>query len=188
MSDLFVRLFNLLFFPSKEWSTIAEENNSRRTVYIKFVAPLLCLVAIATIIGTWLSTTRELYTFGYVIYKIAILWTSLSISLFVSSYLITEIMAQQLGDKNHNRDFALMAYSAGAAYLVIIVWSLFPFFSEFLVLTLYSCYLYWTGITYLIQVEESERKFYGFLSLIITMITYILMFFLFGKILKAIFV
>ena len=185
MSGLFIRIFNLLFFPTKEWKTIAEEDNSRKTIYKKFVVPLLCFMTIATIVGTWLYTTRELYTLGYVIYKIAILWSSLSVALYVSAFLVTEIMAQQLGQRNHKRDFALMAYSASVAYLVIIVWAMFPFFSEFLVLILYSCYLYWIGIPFIIQREGREQTFYGLLSFSIMMITYILTFFLFGKILKA---
>ena len=188
MSGLFIRIFNLLFFPAKEWKTISEENNSRETVYKHFVLPLLCIMTITTIIGTWIGTTREVYAFGYVVYKIVVLWTSLSVGLYVSAYLVTEIMAQQLGNKNHNRDFALMAYSAGAAYIIIIVVSLFPFpfFKMFLVLAFYSYYLYWTGIPHLVQVEGRERNFYGILSFVIMMITHILMFFLFGKTLRAI--
>ena len=188
MKGLLIRIFNLLFFPVIEFKIIAEENSSRKTVYRQFVVPLLCMMTIATIIGTWLATAREFYTLGYIIYKIAILWTSLSAGLYISSYLLTEIMAQQTGQRNHNRDFALMAYSSGAVYSVIVIVALFPFFSELYLLAFYSCYLYWTGIPHLIQVEGRERMTYALLSVIIMMVTYTLMLFLFGKILKAILV
>ena len=184
MSALFIRLFNLLFFPAKEWKTIAGENKSRKTVYKQFVIPLLCLITVASIIGTYIYTTRVYYSLGYVICEIAVWWTSLSVGLFVSSFFVTEIMAQQLGYKNHNRDFALMAYSSCAAYLVITVVVLFPFpyFKMFLVLAFFSFYLYWTGIPYLIKAESRERTFYGLLSFVIILITYILAYFLFRKI------
>ena len=186
LKGLFIRIFNLLFFPAKEWKNIAQENSSRKTVYRQFVAPLLCMMTIATIIGTWLATARELYTLGYIICQILILWTSLSAGLYISAYFLTEIMAQQTGERNHNRDFALMAYSSGAAYLVIIIVALFPFFSELYVLALYSCYLYWTGIPHIIRLESRERMSYALLSLIIMIVTYTLVLFLFDKILSSI--
>ena len=177
-----------MFYPVKEWETIAAENNSRKTVYIRFVVPLLCLMTIATIIGTWLNASREVYSFSYICHKIAILWISLSAGLYFSSFVIAEIMAHQVNSKDHDRSFALMAYSFGAAYLVIFLVALFPFFNEMLVLAFYSCYLYWRGIKYLIQVEGQKQLIYGLLSFIIIALIHLLMFFFFGKILMAIFV
>ena len=126
-----------------------------------------------------------------VICEVAVLWASLSVSLFVSAYLVTEIMAQKLGQKKYSRDFVLMAYSSCAAYIIIIIYGLFPFdfFRLLFVLGVYSYYLYWIGIPYLVQTKDSELKtFYGLLSLFIMIITYLLMFFLFDKIFEEIFV
>ena len=181
----FIRVCNLMLHPGKEWKEIAEENHNRKTVYLRFVLPLLCLMAIASVIGTWLSVPRDVYSATYVLYHIARLWASLSAGLYLSAFLITEIMANQVGSRNHNRSFSLMAYSSGAAYLSIIVVALFPFFNELIVLAFYSCYLYWQGIPYLIQVDDQKRMMYGLLSLIIVALTYFLMFFFFDNILKA---
>jgi len=186
MMRFFTRILNLFFFPATEWTKIAEENNSRKTVYLQFVLPFMCLMTIATIIGTWLNASREMYTFGYAVYKIAILWASISSGLFFSAFVVTEIMAQHLSVRSHNRDFTLMAYSSGAAYLVIIIVGLFPFFNEFLALAFYSCYMYWQGIQYIIQVEDKQKIIYGLLSYIIMVLTYSLTYFFFEKILKAI--
>jgi len=150
------------------------------------VLPMLCLTAFATVIGTWLYTSREMYSVGYVVYNIAILWTSISAGLYLSAFVISEIMAQQVGAKNQNRDFALLAYSSVAAYIVIIIVSWLPFFKEFLVLAFYSCYLYWTGIPHIINVEGQKRMIYTLLSFIIIAVVHFLMFFLFGNILRAI--
>lgn len=176
-----------MFYPAREWEVIAAENNNRKKVYMRFVFPLLCLIGLATITGTWLATPRELYSAGYVLFKIAILWTSLSAGLYFSAFVITEIMAHQIDTRDHNRDFALIAYSSGVAYLVIAVVALFPFFSELLVLAFYSCYLFWRGIPYLIRVESQKCMIYGLLSFIIMILVYLLTFFFFGNVLKAIF-
>ena len=189
MNDIiqtFTRTFRLMLYPGKEWKAIATENRNRKTVYFRFVFPFLCLIAIATIIGTWLDTSRELYSATYVLCEIAILWTSLSTGLYFSSFVIAEIMAHQVGSKNHNRSFALMAYASGAAYLAISVVELFPFFNELRVLAFYACYLYWQGIPHLIQGENQKHFMYGLLSFIIAALIYFLMFFFFRNILEAI--
>ena len=183
---IFTRIRNLMFYPAKEWEAIAGENNNRMTVYIRFVAPLLGLIAITTIIGTWLSAPREVYSISYVCYLIAFLWTSLSAGLFLSAFVIAEIMAVQVNSKDHVRSFSLLAYSTGATYLVIALVTLFPFFREMLVLAFYSCYLYWQGIPLLIQVQDQKRMIYGLLSFIVVALIYLLTFFFFGKIWTAI--
>jgi len=183
--QIFIRVRNLMLHPVSEWKEIVAENNNRKTVYLRFVIPWLCLIAVATIIGTWLTTSREEYSLGFVLYKVVFLWASLSVGLYLSTYVITEIMAHQVGSRDYNRDFALIAYSSGAAYLVIAFVALFPFFNELLILAFYSCYLFWRGIPCLIRVEGQKQMIYCLLSLIIILLVHLLMFFLFGNILRA---
>ena len=188
ISRVIIRIRNLMLYPAKEWETIEVENSNRKTVYFRFVLPLLGLIAITTIIGTWLDTSREIYSIGYVCCRIAILWTSLSAGLFVSAFVITEVMSAQVNSKDHNRSFALLAYSSGAAFLVIAIVAMFPFFKELLVLAFYSCYLYWQGIPFLIRIEGQKQMIYGLFSFIVVALIYLLMFFFFEKIMTSIFI
>jgi len=181
-----MRVCNLMLYPAKEWRLIATENHNRKTVYVQYVMPLLCLITIAIIIGTWLAISREKYSGAYVLRTIAIMWTSISVGLYLSAFVITEIMAHQTGTKNHKKSFALMAYASGAAYLTIAIVALFPFFNELIVLAFYSCYLYWRGISHLIQIEGQKKMMYGILSFIIAVLVYSLVIFFFGNIFKAI--
>ena len=181
----FMRVCNLMLYPAKEWKLIAAENHSRKTVYVQYVVPLLCLITIAIITGTWLATSREKYSGAYVLRTIAIMWTSLSAGLYLSAFVINEIMAHQTGTKNHKNSFVLMAYASGAAYLVIAIVALFPFFNELIVLAFYSCYLYWQGISQLIQIEGQKKMIYGILSFIIAVLVYFLAFFFFGNVFEA---
>ena len=183
---VFIRIRNLMFYPVKEWKTIAAENNDRKTVYVRFVTPLLSMIAGATIVGTWMEAPREVYSLSYVCCKIAILWTSLSVSLYVAAFVIAEILTVQVSSKDHNRSFALLAYSNGVTCLVITLVNLFPFFNEMLVLAFYACYLYWQGIPYMIQAKGQKQMIYGLLSFIIIALIYFLMFFFFGNIFRSI--
>ena len=81
-----------------------------------------------------------------------------------------------------------MAYSSGAAYLAITIVALFPFFNELFALAFYSCYLYWKGIPYLIQVEGQKQMMYGLFSFIIVLLIYFLTFIFFKNVLSAILV
>lgn len=184
---IFTRIRNLMLHPAEEWETVASECSSRKTVYVRFVVPLLCLISVAVIIGTWLDTPREMYSVPFVFSKIAVLWTSLSMGLYFSTFIITELMARQVDSKDHDLAFALMAYASGAALLVLVVVELFPFFNELLVLAFYSCYLYWRGIPRLIRVHDRKRMMYALVSSVIVVLMYLLMFFFFGNILRAIF-
>ena len=185
--EILSRIFNLLLYPAKEWETIATENKPRKTIFARFVVPLFCLITVAVIVGTWLDTSREVYSPGYVIFRISLLWCSLGSGLFVSSFVITEIAARQAGSRDHGRIFALFTYSSGSAGLVIMMVKLFPFFNELLVLAFYSCYLYWRGIPYMIRVEGQNRSIFAILSFIISAATFSLMFFFFGNVLSAVF-
>ena len=176
-----------MLHPAAEWEAIAAERHSRKTVFVRFVAPLLCLIAMATVGGTWLSASREYYSAAYVLCAIAVQWSTLIAGLFFSTFLIAEIMAQQLEAKDRAGSFALMAYASCAACFAIAVVSLFPFFIELLALALYSCYLYWRGIPFLMRIDGQKQLTFGLLSLVIALPTYSLMYFLFGKIFAAIF-
>jgi hypothetical protein len=183
---MMVRVCNLMLYPDREWRLIADENNSRRMVYLRFLLPLLWLIAIATVIGTWLATPRDQYSVAFVLRKIVLLWMSISIGLYFAAFIVTEIMALQTEQRNHHRTFALMVYSSGAACLVVATVELFPFFNELLVLAFYSCYLYWRGIQYLIEIEGEKQVIYTLLSFIIMALALLLMFFFFGNVLRAI--
>ena len=172
-----------MLLPAKEWKTIAAENNNRKTVFVQFVIPLLCTAALAVTIGALLFASLDFYS---TLSWIATLWASLGVGLYLSAFFVTEIMSGELDKREYGRDFALMAYSSAAIYIVVIIVALFPFFKEFLVLALYSCYLYWRGIPDMIKVEGKTRSNYGLISLIITALIYSLLFFLFGKIFKSI--
>ena len=183
MARVFKRIINLLLFPAKEWKAIADENDSRKTIYVRFLVPLLCIMTVTTVAGALLFPSHGIY---FAICRIFVLWSSLSVGLYISSFLITEIMAREVETREYNRGFALMAYSLGAACLVIIIVALFPFFREFIVLAFYSCYLYWLGIPHLIQADGKKRTIYGMTSFVIMALTYLLTFFLFGNIFEAI--
>ena len=176
---IFKRIVYLFLFPEKEWKIIAAENNSSKSVYLKFVVPLLCLMTIATIVGTWINTSRELYSAAFVICRIAILWASASTGLFVSA-----LVANGVQEENKPY-FQLIAYSLSATYIVIVLVSLMPFFKEFIVLAFYSFYLFWQGITHLLKVDSEKIMKKGLLSISITVLTHLLMYFLFKNIFNS---
>ena len=143
---------------------------------------MLCMMTLAVIVGEWVYAMHNL---SVVIVWILTLWFSLSIGLYISAFLVTEIMAAELGYKNNDRDFALIAYSSVAVYIVITIVALFPFFKEFLVLALYSGYLFWQGIPQMIQEESKIQTKYRQLSAIIAIVSFALVLFFFYNMFKV---
>lgn len=185
--DILSRIRNLLLYPAREWEVIAMEDKKRKTIFLQFVLPLLCLITVASVTGSLLFVTRTIFSLGYLASRIILLWCSLCSGLYLSAFVITEISADRINRKDHDKEFALLAYSLGPALLVIMLVELFPFFNELLILTFYSCYLYWRGIPYLMQVEGQNQMIFGILSFVIVTFVFGLMFFFFGNILEAIF-
>ncbi len=184
--DIVSRISGLLLSPGKEWLVISTENKDRKTIFIRFVVPLLCLITITSILGSLLFASRTVFSFSYVVFGITKLWCSLCSGLYLSTFIITEIMARQLGSKDYDKIFTLMAYSSGTAYLVIAVVELFPFFSELSVLTFYSCYLFWRGIPYMTLAQGQNRMVFSIVSFVVAALVFSLMFFFFGNVLRAI--
>ena len=189
-ANIILRIRNLLFNPGREWEVIADEHKTRKMVFVRFVVPLLCVASVASVVGSLLFVSRMVFSFGYVVYKVMLLWCSLSSGLYLSSFLITEVMAQYIGSKNHNKTFELAAYSSGVVFLVITVVQLFPFFNELLVLAFYAGYLYWRGIPYLIKIQEHDQKqmAFGILSFVIVALTYSIVVYFFVNVLSTIFI
>ena len=153
---------------------------------MQYVTPLMGLIGFATIVGTWMYTSRELYSFQFVLCKIATLWLSLCAGLYLTSFIVTEIMGRNTGMKNHDKNFELLANAATSAYLVLFIVELFPFFKEFLVLTLFSGYSYWVGLPIVLKIEGRMREIYWIVAFITAIVIHFLTFFLFGNILRSI--
>ncbi|MDR2039067.1 MAG: YIP1 family protein [Bacteroidales bacterium] len=187
IAGVFYRIRNLLLHPATEWEAIASEDEERTTVFKRFIVPLFCLIVVCCIVGSLLFASRMYFSFGYVVQKVAVLLLSLSTGLYISSFLINETMFLLTGTKNPNQVFSLLAYSSGVVYLVISVVELFPFFNELLVLSLYSIYLYWRGIHHLLKIPVDKQITFIILSFVVMVLVYLLAFYFFGNIMKAIF-
>ena len=185
--QIFIRIRNLLLYPTKEWAKIAEESDDQGTIYLRFIVPLLCLWAVATIIGTWIATPRELYSTGYVFYAIFKPLLAYSAGLFLSAFIINALLAQHIGYNDRNRTFALIAYSSAIACLIFITVAMIPYLSELLILSIYSGYIYWQGLSQIFKTEEQERISYGLLSALIILFIFALTYFFFNNFLLALF-
>ncbi|MDR1667630.1 MAG: hypothetical protein LBS03_08080 [Bacteroidales bacterium] len=183
--NVFYHIRELLVHPHEHWITVATEKKSRNRIFREFVVPLLCMVAICTLLGAVLFASRFDLSVAFVLRKISLLLCTLSTGLYLSSYLINALIPITV--RNLQGIFALLAYSSGITCLLIAVVELFPFpyLKEMIVLAFYSVYLYWRGITEVLNIAESKRNGFLMLSFITVAAVYLFLFFFFGKILEA---
>jgi hypothetical protein len=181
-------IYGLLLRPDKQWADIVAANKNEKSVFVSFVVPLLCLLAVCTVIGSVLYDSRMDFSFGYMVRKIAVPLCSLSLGLYLSAFLVNVLMTTlHIGPRNLQKIFGLMAYAFSVACLVICMVALFPFFKELLVLSFFSVYLYWRGIPYMLDIPENNRPAFLALSLVVLALVYALAFYFFKQILSAIF-
>jgi hypothetical protein len=184
---MFARIINLFFSPLTEWTEIAAEATSRKEILKNFLLPLSYVLAATIIIGAWINTAYTAHIIMFALYKIGYQVISLLCGLYVSAFIVSEIMEAHIGYKNHDETFAMMAYSSVAAYLVVICIGLFPFLKEIVVLSLYSFYMYWQGIQCNTNINAIHKNKYMLTACCTILLIFLLMFFISEKLFGAIF-
>ncbi|MDR1864283.1 MAG: YIP1 family protein [Bacteroidales bacterium] len=183
---VFYRTCSLLLRPDEQWTAIAAERRDRKDVFMHFVLPMLCLIAVCVIVGSVLYISREVFSPGFVLRRILLSGCLLSAGLYLSAFLIDVLLLRPRASALHEV-FALTAYSSAAAYVVIAVVSLFPFFDELLVLALYSGYLYRRGVPFMLDVPAGKQSVFAALSLLIAAAVHLPLFYFLDRMLDAVF-
>lgn len=167
---VYQRARKMLYQPELEWTVIREENLPRRTILRDYVWPMMQIVLIFTIIGSILFHTGYHLTFGYLFARII---TSLALTggvMYLSSFFINETIERFGGIKDPDAVIRLTSYSWTAFFLfysLANILNLFPLNVLFYFCTLYSLYLYYTGIVPILSVPESNRTRFTIVSIMI---------------------
>lgn len=176
-SKVYQRAKNMLYQPEQEWTIIREENLPRTTVLREYAWPMLLIVLVATFIGSILFHTGYHLTFGYLFARIV---TSLALSggvMYLSAYFINETVERFGGIRNLDASVRLASYSWTAFfffYALACILSLFPLNVLFYICSLYSVYLYYTGISPMLSVPENNRIRFTIISVIIMLVLFVI--------------
>jgi len=198
------KIKDILFSPKTTWQSIESENLPNTKVFTSYILPLMAIVFIAAFIG-WgfigFSVSKysesiavlgydKLMGYDWHIHS-AVLGLKMAFSLlilftvgFYITTLIISLMAKNFrANESFDKTFSLVAYSCTP----ILLGGIFHFIPSIswllLVVSLYSFYLFYTGLKPLMQIPEEKKMQY----LIVSILSLAVVFFALGWILTKVF-
>ena len=176
LNKLFNRAKNIIVKPDDEWQVIKGETTSKNEVIINYAVPLLVLIAIASLIGSSITKLHLGISFTSVLVSVVIVFIIQFTAMYLSAIIINELAPSFGSKKDINAAFKLVVYASTASYVASILGGLIPVLSVlFSILGLYSIYLFWTGITPMMETPDNKKVGYILVwFLIIVAITLIL--------------
>lgn len=174
-------IVNLIVSPTREWSVLRGANVSQRRLMLGYLLPMMILIGISVIAGTYLTTERGAYSMNYVISR----FLMYEIGVYGTLHL-TALVASMLTRVRFKRLFVMLSYSAVTAIILLCVSLIFPFLSLILVLGVHSIYLFFVGVRTLI--DAKRRVSVAMMTLLVGTVLTCVIFFSLNKLLTAIFV
>lgn len=184
------RAKNILITPNTEWGVIQKETYSNTFILTSYVLPMLLIGAVATFIGQGLIGVN--IGFGGSTANITsgligmLLYIATSVVLVFGIAAAIDVLGPSFGcEKNWNKSFQLAAYSLTAAYVGALFFIFPALWILVLLCALYSLYALYTGLVVLKKTPIDKQIAYFAVTLIITVLLFILLGILEKEIIKA---
>ena len=184
--NLFDRVKNIITNPNKEWDVIATEQPDTGKIITGYVLPLAGLAAIAAFIGYGLIGFRILgfrvTGINWGLYYALTAFIGAIISVYTTA-LVIDLLAPNFGsEKNFNRSLQLVAYSFTPMWVGGLLAIFPPIALIGALFGIYGLYLLYLGIPKLKNTPADKHVGYFVVSLIVTIVVYMLI----GWILRSI--
>jgi hypothetical protein len=168
------RVRGILLAPRREWPRIAAENAKPADIYLRYIAPLAALGAIASSIGAWMVGIPAV-PYGNVrlgpgaALTGAILHFALQFVTVLVVALIVNALAPTFGGrKEWRRALQVTAYSFTPAWMAAALTVLPALGAIASLLGLYGLYLLYTGLPVLMQATRDRTLGYTVVTVICT--------------------
>ncbi len=183
LNKLFTRAKNIIVKPDDEWQVIKGETIGKKEVILNYALPLMVLIAIASLIGSSITRLHLGISFPSVLISAVVVFVVQFAAMYLSAVIINELAPSFGSKKDINAAFKLVVYASTASYVAAILSGLIPILSVlFGILGLYSIYLFWTGITPMMETPENKRIGYIIVSFLIIVVIFVVLTAIFGAI------
>jgi hypothetical protein len=176
------RLKNILFNPAREWEKIHTENKHVKIIRNSFLIPLLIIVSICAVIGSFIFINTELsvaYSLLIGIKTFVLLFSTV----YGTAVIFKEITYPLDLGREFDISFRIIVYSITPFLLCLIFSSIFESLLFINIIGLYGLYIFWTGTEKLLSPPDYKKLpmviatiismvgIYILTSIILTMIT-----------------
>lgn len=170
LRPVFERSRQLLAQPAPTWEAIGKEHLSPMALFHAFLKPYLILMALATAIGCYLFTSRFVFSPLYMVGQMVAVVLVQGGGLLVTAWILKEALSNYRLPKDFQGIFTLLCYALVPLFIVTVISAMFPVFMLIKVFGFYSVYLFYTGLTPLIRMQEVGRVEFTAVSTIIYLV------------------
>ncbi|MCK4661874.1 MAG: YIP1 family protein [Bacteroidales bacterium] len=163
------RAKKIIINPEQEWQVIKSEETDKNEIIKNYFLPFLIAIVVASFIGKLLFGTYG-FSSGIVYSLVSAIFVLIIqfAGMYISALVINELAPSFDSKKNINAAFKLVIYSSTASYIASILSGLLsPLSVLFMLLGLYSIYLFWLGITPMMETPENKKVGYVIVSVLI---------------------
>jgi hypothetical protein len=153
MDRLIARVKAIMLTPQAEWLEIAREPGEPAVLFLRYVAPLAAIPALARFIGSSLIGGYTPVVFGLV--GAVVFWLMTFGVVYVLAFVIEMLGPRFGGRRDFQGAFKLSVYSYTPVWLAGI-FLLVPGLSFLTILGLYGLYLLWLGMPLLVALPRDK--------------------------------
>ena len=152
------RVIGLISSPRAAWIRIGEENKEVREIQNRFFYPLVLVVTLGTIVGTFWGSKD--FVLDLMLKKTVIVLTSTFAGYFISVIVLNEIIASRLFnmEKQYAACVRIVAYSLSISLCISTIVALAPDLFILYALNFYTAYIIWEGAGVIFKGLEESRK------------------------------
>jgi hypothetical protein len=184
--SIYKQVINLIINPKTEWENIKTEKYSRTLVLKIYALPLILALAICTIIGNMLYTSRLTMHPSYPLLSGVAMFVIVFGGTYLSAMIINELTPSFNSTKDINATFNLIVYSLSAFYIFSSLAYILPEpFFQVRYFGIYSLYLFWLGSSSLLSTPTDNKVGFTFVSALIVLGIYSIMNLVFSQIING---
>jgi hypothetical protein len=150
------RIKDIIINPAKAWEAIYSENRPVKETRNSFLLPLIILVAVSAIIGSFMFTHSQLsyiYSIFIGIKYFALLW----FIIYISAIIFKEITHTLDLGKSFTVSFKIIAYSLAPFLLCLVLSLLFESLFFINILAFYGLYIFYIGAEKMLNPPEHKK-------------------------------
>lgn len=162
------RAKGIILNPGDEWKEIKVESRSNKELVLFYALPLVVLGVLAGFIGSG--------SLHVAVYQLVMPLVGIAIA----AYVVNGLAEKFSSTKNLNNAFKLVTYAATPTLVAAIIANLSLLLSWVSLFGLYGIYLFWIGITEMMDTPEDKRLGYVVVAALIIIVIQLILIILTG--------
>jgi hypothetical protein len=174
IKKLFSRCLGIIRSPKIEWVKINEEDDSIFNLIISFLLPLLILLVVASMIGSYIPMIGKGFAADILLSTGLMQFGSILLSIAVSIFAVNGMIGTFKGTPSIRKASKLVIYSYVPGILVAIILGIAPWFYILGLLFLYSFYIFFQGTPVMLDIPVERQSNFSTLSSTTMLIVYLM--------------